>query len=86
MQRAKKVLIIAATVFLMFGVTGCAKKGTCEACGKRAVLYRFTATSSLLGLSDNYSSKLCSDCLDKAIKAVDEEGMGLTTYTYEEIK
>lgn len=86
MKKNKKILAIIVTALLMLSITGCAKKGACEACGKKAVLYRFTTTSSLLGFSESNTSKLCSDCLDEAIKAIDEDGMGLTTYTYEEIK
>ena len=86
MRKSKRVIAIAFAVVLMMATAGCgAKKGTCEACGKTAVLYRFTATASLLGYSESTSADICKDCLEDAKKAADEQGLGITSYTYEKI-
>lgn len=84
MLKAKKIISIALIMLMMLCVAGCAKKGKCDACGKNAVLYRFTTTAGILGIEQSNTSKLCSDCLDDAIKAADADP--LTTYTYEKIE
>ncbi len=84
MKRPKLTYIFAIFLILMLGITGCAKKGICDACGKKAVLYKFTTTASLLGFEQSNTSNLCSDCLDDAIKAAESDP--LTTFTYEKIE
>ena len=86
MRKIKKTLAFMVIMLLMLVTSGCAKKGICEECGKKAVLYRFTTTTGMLGVNDTNTSKLCADCLDEAISEIDSDGLGLTTYTYEEIK
>ena len=85
-MKENKILTVILLCLLVTIFTGCSKKGTCEACGKKAVLYRFTTTTGVLGINQTKTTKLCEDCLDDAIRAIDVDGMGLTTYTYEEIK
>ena len=84
MKNIKKVIVtVIAAVSVGAMLTGCSNqlKGTCEACGKTAPLYEFTTTASLMGYSSSASYKLCKSCCDEAIKAVDSEGMGITSYT-----
>ena len=81
-----KLLTVVIAMLLMVSISGCAKKGICESCGKKAVLYRFTTTSGLLGIESSNTLKLFEDCMDEAIRTIDNEGLGLTTYTYEKIE
>ncbi|MCR5237576.1 MAG: hypothetical protein K6E34_10295 [Lachnospiraceae bacterium] len=83
MKKLKKSAVLVLAVLLMLGTSGCAKKGICESCGKKAVLYRFTMTASFLGFGESETYKLCEDCMDEIIKGIDEDGMGLTSYSYE---
>ena len=85
-MKNKKMVFLTLVMLVLLVFSGCTKKGTCEKCGKKAVLYRFTTTSGLLGVSDTNTSKICEECMDEEIRAIDNDGLGLTTYTYEEIK
>ena len=85
-MKNKKIVCLALVLLLLLVLTGCAKKGICEKCGRKAVLYRFTTTSGLLGVNDTNTTKLCEECMDEEIEAIDNEGLGITTYTFEKIK
>ena len=84
MKNIKKAIVtVIAAVSVAATFTGCSKqlKGTCEACGKTAPLYEFSTTASLMGYSSSATYKLCKSCCDEAIKSVESEGMGITSYT-----
>ncbi|WP_026659571.1 hypothetical protein [Butyrivibrio sp. AC2005] len=81
----KKKIAIVTVLMLAFCTVGCAKKGTCETCGKTAELYRFTEKTSVMGVGETKTFKVCESCMDEIIKVIDEDTYGLTTYTYEKI-
>lgn len=88
-KKITKAIVTVITVGIVaVSFTGCTNqlKGTCEACGKTAPLYKFTATASIMGYSDSSSYNLCKDCCDKAKDAIASDGLGITTYTCEPIK
>ena len=85
----RTVTIILAAAAAMSLCIGCGKvKGPCEACGETKPLYKLKITASLLGFSNNETSKLCKTCADIAIEALEEEGNALgvdISYTCEEM-
>ncbi len=86
MSKKWRFVAVTMVMLLVLSLAGCEKKGVCEWCGNKTVLYRFTETSSLLGIKETKTFKLCEECMDEEISRIDSEDFGLTTYTHEKIE
>ena len=65
----KKVIVAALMVLALFALSGCAKTGTCSACGKEDVKVKKVKV-------DGNEGEVCEDC-EKLVKAVQEMSKAL---------